>query len=89
VKWLSDAVLDHLCRVVEWPDLTGTRYELVEKIGQGGMGTVFLARDRELDRPVALKVLNTCAADAGTRARMAKEARIIARLEHPGIVPVA
>jgi serine/threonine protein kinase len=82
VRWLSDEVLAHLCRVTAAPDLTGTRYELIERIGQGGMGTVYRARDRELDRPVALKVLDVL--PEGAQA----EARVIARLEHPGIVPV-
>jgi serine/threonine protein kinase len=88
VRWLSDAALAHLCRVADFPDLAGTRYELVEKIGQGGMGTVYLARDRELDRPVALKVLNAFARNAEAEARLVREARITARLEHPSIVPV-
>jgi serine/threonine protein kinase len=88
VSWISDAVLAHLCRVADWPDLAGTRYEAVEKIGQGGMGAVFLARDRELDRPVALKVLHALPATAQACDRMLREARILARLEHPSIVPV-
>jgi len=88
VRWLSDAVLHHLRKIGDCPDLGGTRYELIEKIGQGGMGTVYLARDRELDRPVALKVLNVQAKEAQAEARLAREARVIARLEHPGIVPV-
>jgi serine/threonine protein kinase len=80
--------LAHLCKVADWPDLEGTRYDVVGKIGQGGMGSVFLARDRELDRPVALKVLNGPAVDAEAQARMVNEARILARLEHPSIVPI-
>jgi len=88
VKWLSDATLAHLRQVAEWPDLGSSRYELVEKIGQGGMGAVFLVRDRELDRPVALKVLHARPGDPEGGARMMKEARILARLEHPSIVPV-
>src|SRR5437764_672710 len=85
---LSDAVLDHLCRVADGPDLSGTKYELVEKIAQGGMACVYLARDRGLDRPVALKVLCDPPSDPQARNRLANEARIIARLEHPAIVPV-
>jgi serine/threonine protein kinase len=88
VRWLSDIVLGHLCRAADWPDLGGTRYELVEKIGQGGMGAVFLALDRQLDRPVALKVHNALPENAEAQARMVREARILARLEHPSIVPV-
>ena len=88
MTWLSNAALEHLCRVADWPDLSGTRYEAIEKIGQGGMGSVFRARDRELDRDVALKVLTAWPENNEARNRMVAEARITARLEHPGIVPV-
>ncbi len=76
---ISDHVLDHLRHVAALPDLTGTRYELESEIGRGGMGVVYAARDRQLDRRVALKVL-----DHGFEG----EAPLIARLEHPGVVPV-
>ncbi|HYW39964.1 MAG TPA: serine/threonine-protein kinase [Terriglobales bacterium] len=76
---LSDSVLDHLRHVAALPDLTGTRYELESEIGRGGMGVVYAARDRQLDRRVALKVLDFA---------MAGEAQLIARLEHPAVVPV-
>jgi serine/threonine protein kinase len=69
------------------PDLSGTRYQLVSLLGRGGMAVVYLARDTTLDREVALKVLDWKADDASA-ARLAQEARILARLEHPGIVPV-
>ena len=76
---VSQTVVDHLRYVAALPDLTGTRYELESEIGRGGLGVVYAARDRQLDRRVALKVL-----DAG----FAGEARMIARLEHPAIVPI-
>jgi eukaryotic-like serine/threonine-protein kinase len=76
---LSDSVLQHLRAVVDVPDLAGTRYRLEEEIGRGGLGVVYAAHDTQLDRRVALKV---------TDAAWAGEARLIARLEHPGIVPV-
>ena len=82
MKWLSDDKLDHLL------DIVGTKYECVEELGRGGMGTVYLAEDRELDRLVAVKVLNTPDVTDDLRERMIREAQIIARLEHPGIVPV-
>jgi len=81
-------VVQHLRQVADWPDCTGTRYRLVEKIAQGGMGSVYLVHDQELDRPVALKVLADGRAGADLQARIAREARILARLEHPGIVPI-
>lgn len=87
MTWLSDAALDHLRRVTDRPDLTGSRYQIEVEIGRGGMGTVYRAHDRELDRPVALKVLTV--EDGGRTAdRLRREARILARLEHPGVVPV-
>ena len=52
------------------------------------MGVVYAARDLELEREVALKVVAADVADAETIARLRREARIIAHLEHPGIVPV-
>jgi len=82
MKWLSDDKLDHLL------DIVGTKYAFVKELGRGGMGTVYLAEDRELDRLVAVKVLNTPDVTDGLRERMIREAQIIARLEHPGIVPV-
>jgi serine/threonine protein kinase len=88
VKWLSDAVVEHLRTVADWPDLGGTSYEIVDKIGQGGMASVYLAKDRKLDRQVALKVLDIPEAADAPKSRLLEEARIIARLEHPGIVPV-
>jgi serine/threonine-protein kinase len=82
MKWLSDDKLDHLRGIV------GTRYAFVKELGRGGMGAVYLAEDRELDRLVAIKVLNTPEDTDDLRQRMIREAQIIARLEHPGIVPV-
>ncbi len=60
------------------------RYEVRGSVGQGGMGQVDVVRDRWLDRDVAKKVLHEGARDA----RLAREAAITARLEHPGIVPI-
>jgi eukaryotic-like serine/threonine-protein kinase len=88
LRWLSDATLAHLCKVADLPDLSGMRYVMLERIGQGGMGAVFLVRDRELDRLVALKVLKTPPDSPEDQARILKEARVTARLEHPGIVPI-
>ncbi|HOU54879.1 MAG TPA: serine/threonine-protein kinase [Myxococcota bacterium] len=65
------------------------RYEVVREVGRGGMATVFLGQDRVLRRPVAIKVLHPhLLTQADARARFAREARVIARLKHPGIVEV-
>lgn len=85
---LADATLAHLQGVLAEPELAGTRYELVRPIGQGGMGTVYLARDTVLGRLVALKVLHAGEVAPGAGDRLGAEARILAGLEHPGIVPV-
>ncbi len=86
--WIPDRTLAHLRAVTDEPDFSATRYRIVEPIGRGGMGTVYRARDTVLDRDVALKVLHLPDADPGLATRLAREARILARLEHPGIVPV-
>ncbi len=86
--WLSDRTVRHLKRVAGWPDLSETKYRLLEELGRGGMGTVYLAEDTVLGRRVALKVVSVGLSSPETADRMLREARVIARLEHPGIVPV-
>ena len=67
----------------------GLQYEIVRPLGQGGMGAVYLARERALERFVAIKVLRPELAEAGVgRERFRREARIAAQLSHPGIVPL-
>jgi eukaryotic-like serine/threonine-protein kinase len=71
------------------PRVLGGRYQLLRRIGAGGMGVVFLAHDTVLERDVAVKVLHRhLAADAATGARFRREARAVAGLSHPNIVPV-
>ena len=82
-----------------FPDLTGappevgaagafafaTEFEIIEKIGAGGMGEVYLALETRLDRKVALKRIK---GESGSVARLLREARAAARLSHPNIVTV-
>jgi serine/threonine protein kinase len=88
VKFLSDKALERLRDVVETPDLAGTRYRLIERVAHGGMGVVYSAEDEKLERRVALKVLDVPGAGGDLANRLMREARVLARLEHPGIVPV-
>lgn len=88
MRWLSDRSLKHLLGVANDLDFGATKYRLLEEISRGGMGTVYRAEDTELDREIAIKVLNTPEANPDMAKRMVREAQIIARLEHPGIVPV-
>jgi serine/threonine-protein kinase len=70
-------------------ELVADRYELEELVGEGGMSTVFRARDTVLERQVALKVLHKHhARDPEYVERFRREARAIARLAHPNIVTV-
>ncbi len=65
------------------------RYELIEPIGAGGMGQVWRANDRRLDREVAVKVLSVAAAATVDLDRLvAREGQLLAKLSHPGVVRV-
>src|SRR5262245_13482457 len=88
MTWLPDSTLAHLRHIADWPDFSETKYEVLEKLGQGGMASVYVAHDRDLDRRVAVKVIHAAIVDPLVQERMLLEARIIARLEHPGILPI-
>src|SRR5215475_7422762 len=64
------------------------RYVIVEKIGEGGMGVVYSAYDDELDRHVALKLINPHGSPTAAHNRLIREARVMAKLAHPNIVAV-
>ena len=84
---LSDAAVARLRLVATWPEFSSGRYTVAEEIGRGGMGTVYLAYDTELGREVAIKVPHV-AVSSTLEQRLQTEARVLARLEHPGIVPI-
>jgi hypothetical protein len=71
------------------PGMKIGRYVVGEPLGNGGMGVVYAGYDPELDSEVALKVLRPdIAGDSVARARLLSEARAMARLSHPGVVPI-
>lgn len=88
MRFLSDRALERLRDGAEIPDLEGTRYHLLERVARGGMGVVYAAEDENLRRRVALKVLDMPGTDGDLANRLIREARVLASLEHPGIVPV-
>jgi eukaryotic-like serine/threonine-protein kinase len=88
MKFLSDQALDRLRAGAELPDLAGTRYRLLHRVARGGMGIVYAAEDEKLHRRVALKVLDVPGENSDLANRLIREAHVLARLEHPGIVPV-
>jgi serine/threonine protein kinase len=71
------------------PEVFGNRYEVIERVGDGGMATVYRGLDRVLRRDVAIKVMHPhLAARNDARARFNREAQAIARLHHSNIVDV-
>ncbi|MPZ60415.1 MAG: protein kinase [Propionibacteriales bacterium] len=70
------------------PGVLGDRYELQDVIGRGGMAEVYRARDRVLDREVAVKLMRDLSSTETDRARFTDEARMLARLNHHGLVTV-
>ena len=66
-----------------------SEYEVLEELGRGGMALVYRAKDRQLEREVAIKVLPfSLAFDAEFVERFQREARTSAQLEHPNIIPI-
>ncbi len=87
MKSPSDAAVERLRETIDRP-YAGDRYVVHEMLGRGGMGTVYRAYDSVLGRDVALKALASGSEALSVAERMAREARVLARLEHPGIVAV-
>ena len=91
MKWLSDSMVKRLREEADLPDLPnvdGTKYRVISRVASGGMGTVYLAQDINLGRKLAVKVMNLQDSSGELTARMLREARIVALLEHPSIVPI-
>jgi len=73
---------------VETPAMIG-RYEIIERVGRGGMGVLYRGKDPVLDREVAIKLMSgDFSADEAARARFFREARAAARLQHRNIVTI-
>lgn len=72
------------------PDAIGRlgKYEILQVLGQGGMGVVLEARDTELQRRVAIKTIGNLLADSDHHQRLIREARTIAAIRHPHILPI-
>jgi serine/threonine protein kinase len=88
MTWLADDAVARLRTIADEPDFSATRYRLLRELGRGGMAVVYEAEDADLRRRVAIKVLATELASRDAVERMRAEARVIAQLEHPGIVPL-
>jgi serine/threonine-protein kinase len=84
---ISDRAIDRLRQAASWPELDA-RYEITGVAGHGGMGTVYVARDQVLDREVAVKVIDVADLQGSRARRLEREGHILARLDHPGIVPI-
>jgi eukaryotic-like serine/threonine-protein kinase len=88
VTFLPDSAIARLRDVATRPVLPSDRYVILRPIGRGGMGSVYAATDTQLGRDVAIKVSNAATSSSDLDRRLRQEARVLARLEHPGIVPV-
>ena len=73
----------------DWvPPQTFDEYRLIRLLGRGSMGSVYLAHDDVLDRPVAVKFIGNVAPDAEDRDRFLVEARAVARIQHPNVMVI-
>ena len=89
-SWPSDApvLLETIGETLDESQKPKTRYTWVSEVGAGGLGKVWLARDNDLSREVALKEIKPGSASSEAVRRLIKEAQITGQLQHPGIVPV-
>jgi serine/threonine protein kinase len=85
---VSGLQLDRLQESLRVPAVLDGRYQIVSVLGRGGMGVVYLAEDARLKRKVALKVIDPALASAELEVRLEREAQLLGRLSHPGIVPI-
>ncbi len=85
---IGDRALQRLRAQLAAPSQVAGRYTLRGPLGRGGMGEVHRATDAQLERDVAIKLLATELAAPDLADRLQRESRVLARLEHPGIVPV-
>lgn len=85
---LSEILHEGLASFLSLPDVLAGRYRLQRELGHGGMAVVYLARDLQIDRDVALKVLRPEAILRSGRERFSAEIRLTSTLRHPHIVPL-
>ena len=84
---MTEPAIGHEGADRHWPEELDAAYELRGELGRGGMAVVFRARDRELGREVAIKIVRPrFSVDQEAVARLTREARTVALLEHPNIV---
>jgi tetratricopeptide (TPR) repeat protein/tRNA A-37 threonylcarbamoyl transferase component Bud32 len=87
--FITEAVRQELSRELDGPRTAGGRYELGEKLGEGAVSVVYRAFDRDLGRPVAVKLLKeTFLSQETVRQRFYREAQALARMDHPAVVRV-
>jgi hypothetical protein len=85
---LKESVLKALLGPQEAAPVRIDRFVVIDRIGSGGLGVVYSAYDPELDRKVALKLLQPGSGAEVARARLLREAKVMARLSHPNVLPV-
>lgn len=88
-KTLSDSCIHEQTPDMSVPEFKQLgRYHMIRLLGKGGMGTVYLAKDTQLERPVALKIPHFRQEQKSELERFYREARTAGRLQHPNICPV-